>query len=76
MYMCTYMDTDVHSVGQGPFGEEIGDIRLNGDVENGRGAVEIYTSFGWSSVCPDGFDDSDAAVICRQFGYSSGFSES
>ena len=67
--------TDVHRVGQGSLGEEVGDIRLYGDSENGRVAFEICTSlYGWSSVCPDGFDNTDAAVLCRQFGYSTGVS--
>lgn len=54
-----------------------GEIRLHSDVNNGQGAVEIYTiQYGWSSICPDGFDDSDAAVLCRKLGYDGGTSRS
>lgn len=59
--------TDIH-----PAGEQVGDLRLYGDPRNGRGAVEIFTQFGWSSICHDGFDPSDALVICQQFGYEMG----
>ena len=65
----THMNTltDIH-----PAGEQVGDLRLYGDTGDGQGAVEIFTTFGWSSICPDGFDSSDAVVICQQFGYDTG----
>lgn len=66
------LHTDVH--GSSP---KNGEIRLHSDTANGQGAVEIYTSqYGWSSVCPDGFDNSDAGVICRRLGYAGGTSQS
>ena len=67
--MHTY--TDVHEPGV-----QNGDLRLYGDRTNGWGAVEVYTPSlgGWVSICPDGFDNGDAAVVCRQFGYETGLS--
>lgn len=54
-------------------GVQPGDIRLLGDSSNGVGAVEIYSSlFQWTTICPDGFDDSDASTLCSRLGYDSG----
>lgn len=54
----------------------VGDLRLVGSVENGRGAVEIATSEGWFSICPDSsWQDSDARVICQNLGYEDGVAE-
>ncbi len=63
---CTH--TDVHEGGL-----KAGDLRLVDDIANGIGAVEIYVgATGWSPFCPDEFDNGDAAVLCKQFGYESG----
>ena len=55
-------------------GPQSGDIRLFGDVRNGRGAVQIYTTtLGWQGVCPDSsWTDSDAVIVCQDLGYQSG----
>ena len=37
---------------------------VNGDTLNGR--LELCISNTWNTVCKTGFDDEDAAVICRQ----------
>ncbi len=56
-----------------PAGIQVGDIRLLGDSANGRGAVEIFSNaFQWVTICPDGFDDSDASVLCGRLGYDRG----
>ncbi len=51
----------------------VGDVRLVGSVANGEGAVEIFPTVGWSSICPDSsWEDSDALAICQNLGYESG----
>lgn len=47
-----------------------GDIRLTGGPVNYEGRVEVCVNGLWGSVCDNGFDTSEAIVVCRQLGYS------
>lgn len=38
------------------------------------GAVELWQDTQYALVCADGFDDSDAKVVCHSLGYRNGIS--
>ena len=55
-----------------PLGCTNGVVRLTGSSYKFRGRVEICVDNTWGTVCDDDFGRSDARVVCRQLGYSSG----
>ena len=47
-----------------------GMIRLQGGIYSNEGRVEVYCNGQWGTICIDGFDSTDALVLCKQLGYS------
>ena len=44
-------------------------MRLRGGFSNTEGRVEICLNDEWGTVCDQMWDDTDAAVVCRQMGF-------
>ena len=47
-------------------------IRLIGGNSRFEGRIEIMYQGLWGTICDDGWDDNDTAVVCRQLGLFNG----
>ena len=51
-----------------------GDLRLAGGGAT-YGRVEIFYNKEWGTICDNGWDDHEAAIVCRHLGFSGGLSK-
>ncbi len=48
-----------------------GSIRLVDGIIEQEGRVEVCINGVWGSICDDGWDKTDAHIVCKQMGFSS-----
>ena len=53
-----------------PTGCEEGAVRITDGLIENEGRLEVCVGGVWGSVCDDGWDKTDAHVVCQQLGFS------
>ncbi len=48
-----------------------GSVRLVDGIIEQEGRVEVCVNGVWGSICDDGWDKTDAHIVCKQMGFSS-----
>ena len=59
MYLCL-IDGAVRLINSSTFGTSSG---------SSSGRLEIYYNREWGTICNDGFDQTEADIVCQQLGY-------
>lgn len=49
---------------------QTGEVQLVDGPNSNEGRVEVCRNAVWGTVCQDGWDSTDASVVCRQLGFS------
>ena len=49
-----------------------GDVRLVGGQIDQEGRAEVCVSGNWGPICGQGFDESDAYIVCKELGQGTG----